>query len=96
MGFVHRDKDSRSCGATTIGTGTNVRVNGRTVAVQGDKNSHGGGALTSTVPTVRVGSKPIIVQNNPAARDNHKDSFGNFDHPNPRARGASANVRAGG
>lgn len=95
MGFVHRDKDSRSCGAKTIGTGNRVRVNGRIVAVNGDKNTHGAGALKSTVPNVRVGGKPIIIQHNSASRDNHKNADGEYDHPNPRARGASANVRAG-
>jgi len=95
MGFVHRDKDSRSCGAKTIGTGNRVRVNGRIVAVNGDANTDGGGDLIASVTNVKIGGKPIIIQHNNAKKDN-KCPIPGGDHCNPRARGASANVRAGG
>lgn len=95
MGFVHRDKDSRSCGAQTIATGINVRVNGRTVAVDGDKNTHGGGGLITSNPKIRIGGKPIIVLNDGASPDRLCPPLGG-SHCNPKASTASGNVRAGG
>jgi uncharacterized Zn-binding protein involved in type VI secretion len=95
MGYVHRDKDSRSCGAQTIATGTNVRVNGRTVAVDGDKNTHGGGSLITSNPKIRIGGKPIIVLNDNASPDKLCPPLGGA-HCSPKASTASGNVRAGG
>jgi len=95
MGYVHRDRDSRSCGAQTIATGVNVRVNGKTVAVDGDKNTHGGGALITSNPKIRIGGKPIIVLNDNASPDRLCPIVGP-PHCNPKATGASGNVRAGG
>ena len=43
MPGVHRNSDSRACGAVTQSSSVRVRVNGRDIAVQGDNNSHGGG-----------------------------------------------------
>ena len=45
MPGVHRNSDSRACGAVTQSSSTKVRVNGRDIVLQGDNNSHGGGVI---------------------------------------------------
>lgn len=63
MPGAHRNGDLRFCGATTIVTGqSTVRVNGQLWAVEGDKNSHGEGALVATTGAlnVRIGGKKVI------------------------------------
>jgi hypothetical protein len=96
-GFIHRHGDSRICGATTRSSSPNVRINGRFVALNGDTNSHGGGALraTVTVGKVRANSKPVIIVNDPASPDGLCPVVG-APHCNPKATGHSPNVRAGG
>ena len=42
---VHRERDSRICGASTVTRINNVRVNNRFISVEGDTNTHGGGSL---------------------------------------------------
>jgi hypothetical protein len=80
MPGVHRQDDSRFCGATTIVTGqSTVYVEGKLVAVEGDMNSHGGGALQSVYGdgSVTIENKKIIVAvGDKAAGDNKK-------HPAP-------------
>ena len=44
---VHRHDDARVCGATTIATDHKVFANNKLIAVNGDVNSHGGGALVA-------------------------------------------------
>ena len=41
--YVHRERDSRICGAGTVTRINNVRVNNRFISVEGDTNTHGGG-----------------------------------------------------
>jgi len=95
--FIHRQNDARSCGATTIATSNTVRINGRFVSVEGDTNTHGGGALraTQTAGKVRVGGKPVIILDDPASPDG-KCPIPGGAHCNPKASSASPNVRAGG
>ena len=46
---IHRDTDARVCGAATVVAGNfTVRANNLLVSVDGDPNSHGGGALGAT------------------------------------------------
>ena len=68
---VHREGDSRICGATTITQQNTVRANNRFISIQGDPNTHGAGALraTETVGKVRINSIPVILQNDPASPD---------------------------
>jgi uncharacterized Zn-binding protein involved in type VI secretion len=95
--FVHRNNDSRACGAKTRATVNNVRVNGRFISTEGDPNTHGGGALraTETSGRTRAGGKPIIILNDPASADALCPPLGP-PHCNPRATSASGDVRAGG
>lgn len=54
------------------------------ISVQGDVNSHGGGALIPTQNTVFINNKPVIRTGDPAESDQ-------FDHF-PPADSASPNV----
>lgn len=98
--FVHRQDDSRACGAKTRATVNNVRVNNKFISTEGDTNTHGGGALraTETSGRTRAGGKPIIILNDPASPDRLFRVIGHegHGHGNPSATGASNNVRAGG
>jgi len=80
MPGVHRHGDLRFCGATTMATGqSTVKVEGKLVAVEGDQNSHGAGALEAVYGngSVKIGNKKVIVAvGDKAAKDNKR-------HPAP-------------
>lgn len=97
VGFIHRQGDSRTCGATTKTRITNVRVNGKFISVDGDTNSHGGGNLKPSITSgkVRAGGEAVIIQGNSASADSFCPIPGGA-HCNPAASSASPNVRAGG
>ncbi len=94
--YVHRQSDSRSCGATTIARVSNVRVNNRNISVDGDPNTHGGGNLKAsvTVGKVRANGIPVVVLNDSASPDSLCPIPGG-PHCEPKATSASENVRAG-
>lgn len=70
MPAVHRQDDSRACGATTIVTGQGtVFVETKLFSVQGDPNTDGGGALIAGGSTVRINNIPVIVVGDSAAAD---------------------------
>jgi uncharacterized Zn-binding protein involved in type VI secretion len=98
--FIHRQNDSRVCGASTVTRCSNVRVNGQFISIEGDTNTHGGGKLRATETTgkVRVNNEPVILQNDPADSDKLCGVPGHEGHGHcePSARSASPNVRAGG
>lgn len=59
---AHLNGDLRVCGAVTVVSGqSTVFVNGQLWAVEGDPNSHGGGALIPSGSTVLIEGKPVIV-----------------------------------
>ena len=95
--FVHRQGDSRSCGASTVTRVTNVRVNGRPISVDKDTNTHGAGQLNAsvTVGKVRANSIAVIINGDTAQPDNLCPIPGGA-HCAPNASSASPNVRAGG
>lgn len=68
---AHRQGDLRSCGATTIVTGQNfVKVNGQLWAVEGDQNTHGGGALIAGGGRrVKINGKKTIAIGDHASPD---------------------------
>lgn len=91
MPKVHRHGDSRFCGATTIVQGqSNVYVNGKLWAVEGDPNTHVLGNLISVVgSTVKINGKKVIVLGDAATADL-------FPHSPPLTHpsGTSPNVSA--
>jgi hypothetical protein len=91
MAQVHRDTDSRYCGARTeVGSQTTVFVNGLLVALEGDPESHGNGSLISASPgTVKVGAWPIIVIGDTAGGDDLAHLPGDTD-----PQGASPDVNS--
>jgi hypothetical protein len=95
---VHRNTDSRNCGAKTTVVGqSNVFVNNLLASVQGDKNTHGGGALKATVNdgTVFVNNKKVVLKGSAASPDSLCPPRGG-SHCNPKSVGASPNVFACG
>lgn len=95
---VHRHTDSRSCGATTtvIGQST-VYINSLLASVQGDTNTHGGGALSASINdgTIFINGKKVVLRGSSAAPDTLCVPIGP-PHCNPESVGASANVFASG
>jgi hypothetical protein len=95
---VHRNTDSRTCGATTIVSGqSNVYVNNLLASVQGDRASHGDGALGATVNdgTVWVNNKKLVLKGSNASPDMYCRPRGG-SHCNPKSVGASSDVYACG
>lgn len=67
MTEVHRDTDSRICGAQTVVAGnTTVFVNNLLASVDQDPNSHGSGPIIASTNNVFVHNK-LIVENGDAA-----------------------------
>ena len=50
MPEVHRDGDSRACGASTNAACANVFTNNKITSVDGNPNSSGGGSLNANHP----------------------------------------------
>lgn len=93
---VHRNADSRVCGAATVVTGqSTVFANGRLVSVQGDPNTHGGGNLGATVNpgTVIIEGKEMVVVGSHAASDSLCPPVGP-PHCDPISSSGSPNVEA--
>ena len=61
MPAIHRDKDSRVCGASTVAVGQNtVYANNLLVSVSGDPNTHGGGNLIGRCKEVYAGYIMVV------------------------------------
>ena len=61
MPAVHRHDDARVCGATTVVTGnTTVYANSKLIAIHGNANSHGAGALTAGSNSVFIGGVAVV------------------------------------
>ena len=62
MPAIHRNTDPRACGATTIVSGqSTVYANDKLISVNGDPNSHGGGALAAANKTHKLSSLIKII-----------------------------------
>lgn len=96
MAGVHRNTDSRSCGASNnvVGQST-VYVNNKLCSVDRDPNSHGGGELKAANPQVYVNNKLVVIKGNSANGDDYCPLPGG-DHCNPKATGASGDTYVGG
>lgn len=82
---IHRNNDSRSCGATTkvVGQST-VYLNGELISVEGDPCSHGGGELKAdnNSGNLFVNGKKVVFNNSNANPDKLR-------HRNPSAASGS-------
>ena len=95
MPQVHRNGDSRSCGASTNASAhKNVYVNNQPISVDSDPNSHGGGELNAACKNVYVGNKLVVIVGNSASPDNKCPPLGG-DHCNPKSTSGSPNVHIG-
>jgi hypothetical protein len=95
MPSVHRNTDSRACGATTVSEqNRNVFVNGLLWSINGDPNSHGGGALVAATNNVFIGGIAVCNNNESAAPDALCAPLGGA-HCAPNAVGGSSNVFVG-
>lgn len=94
MAGVHRHGDTRACGATTTVTGQGtVFVEGVLFSVEGDPNTHGGGALIASGSTVFVNGKKIIINGDSASADSLCIPLGGA-HCAPSATSGSGTVSA--
>ena len=92
---IHRDTDSRACGATTTVSGqSTVWANNLLISVDGDPNSHGGGELSAACNNVFVENKMVVIKGNSAAADGLCAPLGG-NHCNPSATSGSSNVFVG-
>jgi len=98
MAAVHRDTDSRVCGAQTIAANPNVYTNNLLTAVDRNPDSHGGGNLNASNPNVYIGGKLVVIVGNGASADSlcGKIGHGGHGHCNPKATSGSPNVYIGG
>ena len=96
MSGVHRNTDSRACGATTGVTGqSSVYVNNKKVSVNGDPNSHGSGSLNASCNKVYAEGIEVVVEGNSASPDALCPIPGG-SHCSPSATGASTDTYIGG
>jgi uncharacterized Zn-binding protein involved in type VI secretion len=92
---IHRNGDSRTCGAATVVAGQNtVFANRRLVSVNADPNSHGGGALSARCNQVFVNGKMVVIVGNSAAPDSLCPPLGGA-HCAPASSSGSGNVFVG-
>ena len=92
---VHRNTDSRICGASTIVVGqSTVFVNSLLWAVDNDPNSHGAGGLIPGGNTVRINGKSVIVHRPDNAKPDNLCYVVGPPHCNPMTAQGSPNVRS--
>ena len=92
---VHRDTDSRVCGATTTSQqGKQVYVNNLLWAIDGDPNSHGGGSLIAATNSVYIGGVAVVNTGDHASADSLCAPVGP-PHCDPVASQGSLNVFVG-
>lgn len=92
---VHRDTDSRLCGASTTSVQSrNVYVNSLLWSIDKDPNSDGGGALVAATNNVFIGGIMVCNNNDTAAPDSLCPTAGGA-HCAPGALGGSSNVFVG-
>jgi uncharacterized Zn-binding protein involved in type VI secretion len=90
MAAVHRHEDARACGATTVVSGnTTVYANSKLIAINGNINSHGAGALTAGSNNVFIGGI-AVVNNTPDSA-----AIDTLEHTNTQTAAGSLNVNVG-
>lgn len=95
MTAIHRNSDSRACGAATVVSGqSTVYANDLLVSVNGDPNSHGAGALSAGCNEVYVNGILVVDLGDSAAADSLCPPLAGA-HCAPSATSASSNVFVG-
>ena len=95
MTAIHRNTDSRACGAGTVVSGQDtVYANGLLVSVDNDPNNHGGGALSANCNEVYVNGIMVVDVGDSAAGDSLCPDPGG-PHCAPSSTGGSGNVFVG-
>lgn len=96
MSGVHRNTDSRACGASTVSAqGRNVYVNNLLWSINGDPNSHGAGNIIAAVNNVFIGGIMAVNIGDSAVPDALCPPLGGA-HCAPTTTGGSSNVFVGG
>jgi hypothetical protein len=95
MTQVHRNGDSRACGASTVVSGQGfVFVDGQLWSVEGDPDSHGDGSLSAgEIAAIYIDGKRVIGVGDSAAPDALCIPLGGA-HCAPNASSGDANVTA--
>lgn len=92
---IHREGDSRICGATTVSVGQGgYYVNGQKAAVDGDPDSHGSGQLIAACNEVYINGKKVVIVTNSAQMDDLCIPIG-APHCNPLATTGVNNFQIG-
>ena len=93
--IIHRHGDSRACGAITVVSGqSTVYAGGQLVAVDGDPNSHGDGALIAATNNVFINGKMVVNVGDSAVPDSLCIPVGGA-HCAPSATGGLSTVSVG-
>lgn len=96
MPSIHRDTDSRSCGASTVvvGQGT-VYANSLLVSVDGDPNTDGGGSLSASCKNVFINGIMIVNHSPDSAAPDSLCPIPGGPHCSPVTAQGSSNVFIG-
>jgi uncharacterized Zn-binding protein involved in type VI secretion len=95
MPAIHRNGDSRACGATTSVTGQDfVVVDGQLWAVEGDGDTHGAGALIASQDFFTIAGKLVILVGDSASPDSLCAIIGGA-HCNPYASSGDSAISVG-
>lgn len=95
MPAIHRNNDSRSCGAKTVVSGqSTVLANGKLVSVNSDPNTHGQGNINASCKNVFINGKLVTINGNSARADSLCPDEGG-KHCSPSTTSGSDNVFAG-
>lgn len=95
MTAIHRNTDSRSCGASTVVTGNgSVFANNLLVSVNGDPNSHGGGSLSASTNQIFAENLMVVEVGDSASPDALCIPLGGA-HCGPSSASGSTNVFVG-
>lgn len=96
MPAIHRDTDPRTCGASTIASGqSTVFANNLLVSVNGDPNSHGGGALNAACRNVYAGGILVVNHSADSAGPDSLCPDPGGAHCSPNTAGGSPDVFVG-
>jgi uncharacterized Zn-binding protein involved in type VI secretion len=69
LAIIHRNGDTRACGAATIASQSKLTFGGQAAALQGDVESHSGGAFNNSGRPITYQGKTLIAVGDSAAAD---------------------------